>query len=225
MLITRNTFGPIVPIALLLLACLHLTIGIAALITTHYQLNQIEGQLGYVEPDTTLKILSGLLQVASIISALLLLLGGLIFVLWAFVAYNNLAKLQPTNAPAHRLIWSWFVPFYNIVAPYRMLLEMSVDYPEQIHKQDGKTYKKLQHLDKAAGAFWALMILQLPVLLVVEAFNADPNSNFEAQLKTEGYLISGEYLLGALTALMAFIITRGINKAEKAIIHHQRFDA
>jgi len=225
MTLKKNAVSTVAAIALAATSFVFLLLALGTLIYTNRRAAAFAGQLDYTEQETSLKLLMFFLGLCLLLGLFLLVASILVYLIWGYNAYKNLAQLQPTNAPAHRLIWSWFVPFYGLVAPFRMIMEMAVDYVAHIEKLAPSTYKKLQHLDKVAGVYWALFVIMNPVLIAIEAFNANPDYDLATKTRVEGYLEAGTYVGFALLCLLAFLIVLGISRAEKAIIHHQRFDA
>ncbi|MEO5582649.1 MAG: DUF4328 domain-containing protein [Saprospiraceae bacterium] len=97
-------------------------------------------------------------QIIAIISVLLFIAGTVYFIMWFRRAYYNLWQLVPYLSFSEG--WAagaWFVPFINLVRPYRIMKELYVETSNILRKNG--------HLDEDAlstkylGLWWALYLI------------------------------------------------------------------
>lgn len=100
-----------------------------------------------------LEIVQGIFGLAYI---LIMILVIIMFLRWFRRAYYNLGKLTSTESTEGWAAGAWFIPFYNLYKPQRIMREL-YDKTNRILKLNDPQYQRIE--TSLIGFWWALWII------------------------------------------------------------------
>jgi len=148
--------------------------------------------------------LAGRFATGTIVSGLLTLLCGLIFVVWFFLAYRNISLWHRTRRSLPWAVLAWIVPFVNLVRPMTMMLE--------IVEQSAPPNRNENPSPTPVAAWWILWVFAQFGLIFLAAGGNDLESIASGALLAQGI----GALLSVVAAGFAVYIVQGVTDAQEA---------
>jgi DMSO reductase anchor subunit len=82
-------------------------------------------------------VLAGIYGLLQITNFILFISSGILFILWFRRAYYNHHVLDfVSKYEEGAAAWGWIIPFFNLVAPYRIMKELWNDFQDNDEKED-----------------------------------------------------------------------------------------
>jgi Domain of unknown function (DUF4328) len=144
----------------------------------------------------------------------LLIANAICFIMWFRRAYYNLQQAgQFTDFSEGWAAGAWFVPFLNLVRPYRIMVEI---------------WEKTQHAvpqfianrsAQIVGIWWAGHIISNIAANIVSRFGGDDNSGID-ELISASWMQIGSNALRIGAAIVAVIMVRQASEMEEALYHN-----
>jgi Domain of unknown function (DUF4328) len=93
--------------------------------------------LSSLETNTEESFSETMINLLPLIYLILFVTSGILFIQWFRRAYFNHHVLDfVSRYEEGAAAWSWIVPFYNLVAPYRIMKELWIDFQKDTDKVD-----------------------------------------------------------------------------------------
>lgn len=122
-------------------------------------------------------------------------LSGLLFFIWSYLAHENARSLAPgatlSYGPAV-MVWSYFIPFVNLVLPYSAMREVFSASDAAAGAGDDDNYR----LDRSGSALllaWWLMHLVTSIIVTISALQGLTGSDELSVIATQApfVIVSG----------------------------------
>jgi len=169
-----------------------------------------------ISPDSRLDLPTGdpihggfvLVGLTALFQLVLRLISVVVFLIWLYRVFSNLPVIGARKlgfSPGWAVGW-WFVPFLNIVQPYKIVKEL---YGEsQLAAARADSSEKSELATENVGLWWAAFLLSGFILRLSDNL-AGPDGTDPSKYLPVTFL-TGEILLG-IAAVMVIVIIRDVN--------------
>ncbi len=142
-------------------------------------------------------------------------LSAFTFLAWFRRAYNNLGQL--TEYLSYREYWtifSWFVPFMNLVRPYKIMKELFWETGDVLERHDMSCSVRLKF--SLVGWWWAVWISDATVAWVMGKLIRRGELTYEHLILISQLSIAGS-ILSIILSLVTILLIRNMALAENAL--------
>jgi hypothetical protein len=176
--------------------------------------------------DDASGLLIGLLFIGAGLSIIAVYAATVVaFVMWIHRAYSNLTALgNPKEGLEYSPGWAiggFFIPFVNLVVPYRVVREIWVKSDPVIRSEQDWMFSSSPEapgLIKLWWAFWLLSNFANNILFRIAGEAETPEA-----LLWEGHLSAGVAVLEIIAAVLAIRVVRGIDRRQEERSRHVTF--
>jgi uncharacterized membrane protein len=176
----------------------------------------------YVGETTWYDILKGIL---GLLQFVVYITTAVLFLMWIYRASKNLRHLgayQIEFTPGWAVGW-FFVPFANLVTPYRVVKEIWVKSDPKIPDAGGEPDWQKSGSTALLGWWWAVWILTCLANQAVLRLSTTAETTGAGFTLLKAEIIADAF--GIVAGWLAFLVVRGISKRQEERSKHYQTDA